>query len=78
MHIRVGANVLMYSVLVYSSTYFGVLRCTLYSCTLGMMYSVLVLEYIKKVLVLSEYISQYFSINNAIILILMIYLYCSY
>ena len=38
---RVGADVLLYSVLVYSSTYFGVLRCTLYSCTLGMMYSVL-------------------------------------
>ena len=51
MHIRVGTNVLRYSVLVYSSTYFGVLRYTLYSCTLGMMYSVLVLEYIHKVLV---------------------------
>ena len=33
--------------------------------------------YSSKVLVLSEYIFQYFSINNAIILILMIYLYCS-
>ena len=57
---RVGADVLMYSVLMYSSTYFGVLRCTLYSCTLGMMYSVLVLKYIHKVLVLSEYILSTF------------------
>ena len=66
----------MYSCILYSCTRVHISEYSdaLYTHVLLAWYSVLVLEYIHKVLVLSEYISQYFSINNAIIFILMIYL----
>ena len=61
---RVGADVLLYSYSLYSSTQFEVLCCTQYSCTHNRKYSVLVLEYFHKVLVLSEYIQSTFTINR--------------
>ena len=61
----------MHSCILYSCTRVHISEYSdvLYTHVLLAWYSVLVLEYIHKVLVLSEYISQYFSINNAIILI---------
>ena len=74
---RVGADVLMYSYTLYRSTQFEVLECARVLRTRK--YSILVLEYIHKTLILSEYSQGTFTINGvsfSIYFHLSLYLFC--